>query len=149
MSTTIKMNPAIKAEWVALLRSGIPQLKGYLAKPDGSRCCLGVLCDMAVKQGLLEVLDPNDDGYLSYVNFGDSFDEGCEAEDTGLLRSVVGWAGLYDSSADIDHPEYGTISLAALNDGSTTHSKSGDGLDPIVVPAHTFAQIADLIEEHL
>jgi hypothetical protein len=38
------MDKALKAEWVAALRSGeIKQCKGRLLETDGSMCCLGVL----------------------------------------------------------------------------------------------------------
>ena len=41
-----KMNPEIKARWVAALRSGrYQQGQGFLNK-DGALCCLGVLCDL-------------------------------------------------------------------------------------------------------
>jgi hypothetical protein len=40
----------VAKKWVAALRSGkIKQTKNFLGKPSGSRCCLGVLCDLAVK----------------------------------------------------------------------------------------------------
>lgn len=52
------MNPAIKAQWVAALRSGeYVQGTGKLRKRTGYNetdqfCCLGVLCDLAVKAGV-------------------------------------------------------------------------------------------------
>ena len=46
------MNPQIKAQWVADLRSGqYEQGNGYL-NADGKLCCLGVLCEQAVKAGV-------------------------------------------------------------------------------------------------
>lgn len=45
-----KMNPEIKAEWVAALRSGeYKQGKRYLRSVDEEFCCLGVLCDLYAK----------------------------------------------------------------------------------------------------
>lgn len=48
-----KLNPVAK-KWVATLRSGkIKQTNGQLGRETGSRCCLGVLCDLAVKAGVI------------------------------------------------------------------------------------------------
>jgi hypothetical protein len=52
------MNPDIKAQWVAALRSGeYIQGKGYLRRRIGTTdsyayCCLGVLTDLAIKAGV-------------------------------------------------------------------------------------------------
>lgn len=41
-----KINPEVKAKWVAALRSGnYPQTKGRLRDANGF-CCFGVLCDL-------------------------------------------------------------------------------------------------------
>lgn len=46
-----KMNPEVKAQWVAALRSGqYRQAKESLRK-NGNHCCLGVLCDLFAKGG--------------------------------------------------------------------------------------------------
>lgn len=43
-----------RKEWIRRLRSGkIKQTKGVLGRPDGSRCCLGVACDIAVEAGII------------------------------------------------------------------------------------------------
>ena len=44
------MKKEIAEKWVAKLRSGeIKQGTGFLRRSTGERCCLGVLCDMAVE----------------------------------------------------------------------------------------------------
>ena len=52
-----KMNPEVKSLWVAALRSGdYSQGRGALAKEsvgEISYCCLGVLCELAFKKGLV------------------------------------------------------------------------------------------------
>src|SRR5689334_11788613 len=46
------MNKEVKDQWVAALRSGeYEQGKGTLQE-DGKFCCLGVLCELAVKAGV-------------------------------------------------------------------------------------------------
>ena len=47
------MKPEIQAEWVAALRSGeYKQGTGVLRSEANEFCCLGVLCDLAVKAGV-------------------------------------------------------------------------------------------------
>lgn len=49
------MDQEIKARWVERLRSGeIPQGHKALGAISGERCCLGVLCDIAVEDGIIE-----------------------------------------------------------------------------------------------
>jgi hypothetical protein len=49
------MNQEIKANWVAALRSGdYKQGAGKLRAVSNNFCCLGVLCDLAVKEGVGE-----------------------------------------------------------------------------------------------
>jgi hypothetical protein len=43
-----------RAEWIKRLRSGeIKQIRKVLGREDGSRCCLGVACDIAAEQGIV------------------------------------------------------------------------------------------------
>jgi hypothetical protein len=116
-----KMNPAIKAKWVAALRSGeYKQGKAYLNGPGGF-CCLGVLCDLMVKEGDAPDWAANPEGEKSvFANWL-----------TTLPPHVAIWA-------ELQHDEFGPRigpneeSLAALNDGGMP-----------------FTQIAALIEEKL
>ena len=114
------MNKVIKQKWIAALRSGeYKQGKGQLHNSKGEFCCLGVLCDLAVKEGVVQKTAGDSD--LHY--------------DGATLTpppSVQKWAGSDLSCLDIDtvvgiEEEYYT----ELND-------DGDSL--------TFDQIADLIE---
>jgi hypothetical protein len=115
-----KMNQEIKAKWVAALRSGeYKQGQKYL-NGAGGFCCLGVLCDLAVKEGLAEWKVCESWGYLSVQGY------------TAVLpMSIAKWAGL--PMLDLG-PEIGPsgASLAHLNDGG-----------------FSFTQIASLIEEKL
>lgn len=59
-----KMNPEIKARWVAALRSGeYKQAKKTLRSTSGGFCCLGVLCDV------LAPADWDCNAHLSEINF--------------------------------------------------------------------------------
>ena len=49
------MDQEIKAEWLEALRSGeYEQGIGVLRTGDDKFCCLGVLCEVLVKRGLME-----------------------------------------------------------------------------------------------
>ncbi len=123
------MDPEKKAEWVRRLRSGrYKQAVGILCRRnragDLRYCCLGVLCEMAVRAGVIKRARGTFRGQVAYIQ------DGCEF--TGFLPSaVVSWAGL-----DSDNPVVRTHSkrrtLSALNDAQVS-----------------FADIASIIEEQL
>ena len=111
------MNPEIKAQWLAALRSGeYRQGKGELEGSGGRFCCLGVLCHLAHKQGVVERTDgPEGQGWY-------------DDEDARLPYSVRDWSGM---TSDIGLIEEGKASLVFLND----------------LDGRTFDQIADVIEK--
>ena len=113
------MNPQIKQKWVDALRScEYQQTQGRLRKEDGF-CCLGVLCDLYIKENNVE-WEIEDDIYRYEKHF------------TVLPPSVVGWAGVEDSNPYVIGVTGFVGSLSALNDSG-----------------FTFNEIADLIENHL
>lgn len=55
MSETNKMDPTWKKKWVDALRSGeYEQGRGGLRSTTDKFCCLGVLTDLCIKEGLTE-----------------------------------------------------------------------------------------------
>jgi len=118
------MNKAIKTQWLSALRSGeYQQAHGTLRAADNGGtyyCCLGVLCDLHRKAGLGNWI-------------GGRYLDECEA----LPHEVYEWAEIGDDTNPWS-PHAGMYRLAEYNDGA-------DG----IFPPHTFAQIADLIEQHL
>jgi hypothetical protein len=64
-----KMNPKVKSIWVDALRSGAyEQAKGRLCRISGrktSYCCLGVLQDIAVQQGIARSMEDESPYYIS------------------------------------------------------------------------------------
>lgn len=121
------MNPDVKTAWVTALRSGdYTQCTGHLTKVDEngkkSHCCLGVLCDLAIKSGVVHVQAEvkaahSGQKYLTY-NGGPHY----------LPHEVRDWAGIEEGN-----PRVGSQFLADWNDEY--------GLD--------FSRIADLIEQYL
>lgn len=122
----VKMNPEIKDLWLKALRSGkYVQGRGTLQTSYNSFCCLGVLCDIAVKNKVI----PDPKAQRFEYAYGAAMEEGVLPEEVRL------WAGLSDNNPSIlagdDRPNQ--YDLSELNDDRE----------------YTFSEIADLIEEQL
>jgi hypothetical protein len=124
------MNPEIKKLWTDALRSGeYEQTTGTLHKinqVDGeekhSYCCLGVLCELAVKDGVVE----------SKRHFGrDVGGYGPNGEVWFLPIPVREWAGMDSGDPEVEYGEY--VNLASLNDANKL----------------SFTELADVIEQQL
>jgi hypothetical protein len=128
------MNPEIKAAWVAALRSGQYQpLRGALAPDEDApgieplrRCCLGVLCDLAVEAGVAV----KDMGYFRAV-----VDE-ADTSDQVLPDAVVVWANLDNPSPAV------RLRRTALRVVEEPLAYLNDQRVP-------WAELAELIEEQL
>ena len=124
------MNQEIKARWVAALRSGeYRQIKGWLADTKNGRCCLGVLCDVAAEDGIIEWQTSGINKKAVGADSGSSYT---------LPHDVMEWAALEDDdpeSTETNTEEGGTMSLSALNDSSYLQ--------------FSFDRIADVIERDL
>jgi hypothetical protein len=120
-----KMNPEAKALWLKALRSGeYEQGHSKLCKlPDGPEgkgyfCCLGVLADVAVKSGAVELRVERRERDVRYGN-----------DEDYLPPEVMKWAGLPNNNPSVkydygheackawcDEPHEGFDQLATLND---------------------------------
>ena len=124
------MKKEIAEKWMETLRSGeYKQTTGKLANVERTEhCCLGVLCEMAIKDGVdvaVSVrLDECDNVDKFYVEF--------DKETGHPPDSVREWAGMGSPSGRLYQPAYDEdTSLASLNDRNWS-----------------FKQIADVIEKH-
>jgi hypothetical protein len=129
------MNIEIKAAWVRSLRSGeIQQGQKKLHREDGSMCCLGVVCDLAVKAGIIPapVLITKDQT-SGGAHF--SYEDGEGTESNYLPAKVQEWAGLdYRPQAEgFMLPDNELPYLDSMNDSGS----------------YDFYMIADLIEKYL
>jgi hypothetical protein len=117
----VAVNPRVKALWLAALRSGkFKQGKRRLRIGD-QHCCLGVLCEIAVEEGIVERVQDSFTEMYAYRGKGSGYEES-----SILPFPVAEWAGLGVN------PRAGEEVLAALNDRGVT-----------------FAAIADIIERDL
>lgn len=129
------MNPQIKEEWIKRLRSGgIPQGTEYLAEGE-KRCCLGVLCDIAVEAGVAT-------RGIQMKHMGAySAGPGHHPEIRLLPIKVSRWAGL--SSVDP------AICVRSHDDEDYDYEEAVFSLAQANDAGYTFNQIADIIEEEL
>lgn len=134
------MNPEIKAEWLAALRSGeYQQGKSHLKRADDDSktlryCCLGVLCELAIKAGVGEWYE--DEGKYAWRLGRNALYSDYEA--AFLPNAVRVWSGMWTEDGSLNN-EY----LVPQNDGGTVFARrltsaNDSGLN--------FQQIADIIE---
>lgn len=117
---TARMDPAIKARWVAALRSGeYKQGHERLRDSDGRFCCLGVLCDLRAKEA----------GEKWATEDGVFFFHGASSY---LPTDLLSWCGFSNAIGPLVCIDGRQTRLANHND---------DG--------RTFAEIADAIEAQL
>lgn len=114
------MDPRIANLWIERLEAGtITQLQGILGNPDGSRCCLGVLCDIAVEQGIInppravKLYSNGDDKMLDYG------DQDQEVQYYVLPDKVREWANMKTPNGVLCGRESGT-SLSGMNDNDSS-----------------------------
>lgn len=137
------MNPVVKKLWLKDLRdTKCPWVQGagLLMGPGDDACCLGVVTDIAVREGIVPPWKWDEEKCEWAVN----------GEEAVLPKAVMKWAKLDCSNPLVKYtaPD-GTViedvEMSQLNDGGI---KYVDGVH-YKIPIHTFAQIADIIEEQL
>lgn len=115
----------IKAEWVAELRNPERvQGNGLMLDGNGRQCCLGVLCDVAVRHGIIPPPEQDSRPGVNSCTY-----DGCS---TFPSPSVVEWAEMTSENPSVPYNGH-QDSLSFLNDTRKL----------------TFPEIAALIEEYL
>ena len=115
---TLDMNPEIRAQWCAALRSGdYPQGKQQLRAPGGY-CCLGVLSELAVKAEALG--PPVYDAEHEWWTYN--------GRNNYLPEAVMEWSGLGDCNPEVWFRGEFTW-LAKINDGGATFAEIADLID--------------------
>lgn len=129
------MNAEIKAQWLTDLRSGEFQKgKGYLQGADGRFCCLGVLCEQAVKAGVAQKAQ-TPDGSWEYAGIPREGSMAYGDCSVGTLPNAVrDWANLLSNNPRVRVENgFPLENLSEVNDETTLE----------------FPAIADLIEAQL
>jgi hypothetical protein len=111
-------------KWVAALRSGkYKQGRLTLERMDGTFCCLGVACMVAMENGVPIERVITDNTFIRYTNANGNEEGSC------LLPEVQKWLGLQERTGQ--HRRDG-MAISLLDDND--------------VGEKTFSQIADIIE---
>lgn len=137
------MNPEIKGRWLEALRSGdYPQTRRRLADDNGY-CCLGVLCEIAVEDGIVTkgTAGGSDDGIV-YTSATDSAD----FEFSVLPVAVFEWAGMTGPNPGMD------LTLEDIPEHARDIAFEGTGYnlaDLNDTLRMDFSEIAFVIEEQL
>ena len=110
------MKKEIAEKWVAALRSGeYKQLVGQLASAQRTEhCCLGVLCELAIKDDVDLVVEDVDGATL----YGGA--------QTSLPSRVLNWAGM---SSKVGEFNDGSEHLAAANDVGVPFATIADTIE--------------------
>ena len=126
------MDDNIRKQWVDKLRSGkYPQGEGSLRKGENF-CCLGVLCELAVEQGVIKssYIAEGTRGIYVYA------DEKADDEyDAWLPPTVRKWAGLQTDEVKLSRarvvgkPGLMALSLTAMNDNGCTFEEIADFIE--------------------
>jgi hypothetical protein len=117
------MNLEVKEKWVSALLSGdYKQGEGYLRDED-KFCCLGVLCDLAVKDGVIDPPFKATSGIYLYDGENSAF----------LPEKVSQWAGL-----DSDNP---IPNVPRVEDQNSLSGYNDDGIP--------FNEIAQIIKDYM
>lgn len=117
------MDNNIAREWIVELRSGnYGQATGTLKGEENTYCCLGVLCEIAVRKGIISTPQ-----YLD--SFGGWF---YQADGNVLPYEVQSWADMASRNGALYLENGPELFLAGMNDNGAT-----------------FDELADLIEENM
>lgn len=125
------MKPKIAKIWVQALRSGEYSQGRTRLNRDGLYCCLGVLCELAVKEGVIPPGLPTiSNGTEKVFAYGERAEVGLPPPE------VVRWAGMksrtgYITSMDPAVPAFINTnpSLAHLNDFGVPFSEIADAIE--------------------
>jgi hypothetical protein len=117
----VRMKRSVLDRWLEALRSDdYLQTTDYLGREtdEGSRshCCLGVLCDLAAKEGAVDLEVRTDGSGFKFLYYGDTV--------TLPPEPVEIWSGLHVSqtnlfAADADPTDF-WIRLSGKNDGGVS-----------------------------
>lgn len=114
-----RMNPEIKAKWVAALRSGEYKQGTCFLKQESDHphafCCLGVLCDIAAKEGIIDWEFQTWQGRSTW--YASSTKTAQDKDSERLPFCVMEWAGLDRLDPDLMLSDWRrSVRVSELND---------------------------------
>lgn len=121
------MNPIVKQKWLKALRSGGYAQGRSALKTTKGYCCLGVLCDLAVREGIVTT-SVSSYGVITF---------GIYEEDGLLPGEVQEWAGIATRSPQVKY-----VNKAVFEDDLNHLADINDR-------GSSFEEIANLIEAQL
>lgn len=133
------MNADVKREWTDALRSGEYQkARGYLRTNEGY-CCLGVLCEVAVRHGIIAEATHSgpDNCYARY---------GPDQDISTLPAEVVRFAELDNVNPVVEAPDGFVNNIGELKDRASLAEINDAEIDD---QDYGFDVIADLIDAQL
>lgn len=144
------MKQEIKERWIEKLESGdYPQTTGELFDGHGY-CCLGVLCEVAVEDGIVEKINDGDNYKVGYRaphvrSDGTPYTEpgrvSTYIENSVLPRAVQIWAGLDNVSPTVPFLDPEEIEPGEARETELSELNDTIGLN--------FSEISDLIKDNL
>lgn len=121
----LKLRPEIKAAWLEALRSGdYQQTKSILRGHDNTFCCLGVLCDLAAKDGMGEWDASIDPEAVVFIESENHFENASFPAYTTLR-----WALGVSPSVVLTNTINSYNGLAKLNDTGSTFNEIADRIE--------------------
>lgn len=129
------MNKEVKAKWIAALRSGnYEQGEGRLHivgrndNPD-TYCCLGVLCELAVAENIVDKPVIVKDSRHHDGEWSDCFMYD-DVQIAGLPTPVLKWAGIHNATLGPAVNIHGrTVTLSSHNDSGATFEQIASAID--------------------
>ena len=148
------MNEQVKKMWVDALRSGEYKqgqnvLHAYNSVGEERFCCLGVLCDIAVKHNVVARSDEARRNFPSIDNLQTAgFSYGWQSAMVDLPVEVIEWAGLpfCSDEGDLDYFNHGDPLVVATDEWGEVAEKNISTLND---SGWSFSDIAKIIEEQL
>ena len=107
------MNQEIKQKWIEALRSGSYSQTKQQLKKENSFCCLGVLCDLYLKENNQDwVIQGNDAGVIVH----DEEEYYMPLIEVAVLpEKVYTWAGLDEENPEVEYAEQ-IMPISDVND---------------------------------
>lgn len=133
------MNPEVKQLWKdALLSDEFDQAKSFL-RTDYGFCCLGVLCEIAVKHGIIEPGELKTEGDEEDPQMSEEYFYGAHDDTSVLPREVREWAGLDSPNPDVVVPS----EMLSDNDEESITTDLADCNDSLNLDFHQIAELVD------